>query len=428
MRLRIAALQQRLRGSVLTLISGTALSQLVLFAASPLLTRVYTPDAFGQYAMLSFALSLVLVAATGKYELAILLPEKDDDGWALTGLTCLLAVLVTLMGAASACVWVAYTQPQSLMGAEGISRYGLLALASCMVVLGAWQSTLLVWLNRRKQFSAISACRLVQSATMVLSQLALAPITRGLVGLVIGTIVGLLAGLVIQLMAIWPNRRPVPVLDDLWRLARTHSNLPWHSIPTDLIGTILSQFPVYFIGSRFSVAEVGYYSLAQRTLQAPMQIISNSFGEVFRREAAQLVATRGECRSYFLKTARLLGLVASLAVAATVLFAPPLFAWVFSDVWRQAGEFARIMILMYAMKFISSPLSFMFIIARRTRLDLILHSFFLGILLLSFYLAGDRLHQIETALAIFASYYALMYAAYFFISLNLAGRPVVAAQ
>ena len=87
------SLLTRLRGSVLTLLSGTALAQLILFAASPVLSRVYEPAAFGQYALLSLGLSLVTVLASGKYEIGVLLPEADEEAFALVVLALLLMLM-----------------------------------------------------------------------------------------------------------------------------------------------------------------------------------------------------------------------------------------------------------------------------------------------------------------------------------------------
>ena len=411
----------RLRGSVLTLLSGTALAQLVLFAASPVLSRVYEPAAFGQYALLSLGLSLVTVLATGKYEIGVLLPETDEEAFALVVLACGAAVIVSVVAAIGALLWLWLAAPASWLGQHGSTRFWLVPLAAAMVLLSAWQAVLFVWLNRRRRYRAISLCRIVHAVVMVVMQVTLAATVGGLIGLLLGTVLGIAVCLLLQATSVHRDSLPAsPTRALLSRMARAHANLPMHSIPTDLIGTLLAQFPVFFLGAKFSDATVGLYSLAQRTLLAPMQLISNSVGEVFRTQAASRFAAEGECQIIFRDTVRLLTVVAMAAILVVVLAGPDLFALVFGESWRAAGDYARIVIVLFALKFIVSPVSFMFLIARKTRLDFWLHLGFLALLSLVFVVGRQVLDTVPAALALFVAVYSAMYLLYLVLSWRFA--------
>jgi O-antigen/teichoic acid export membrane protein len=65
--------------NVLTLMTGTTIAQAIPIAISPILTRIYTPEDFGVFALYMSVVSIVSVVATGRYELAIMLPKKDED-------------------------------------------------------------------------------------------------------------------------------------------------------------------------------------------------------------------------------------------------------------------------------------------------------------------------------------------------------------
>lgn len=415
------SLLTRLRGSVLTLLSGTALAQLILFAASPVLSRVYEPAAFGQYALLSLGLSLVTVLATGKYEIGVLLPEADEEAFALVVLAGGVAVAVSAVAALGAWLWLWFMAPAAWLGQQGSARYGLVPLAAAMVLLSAWQAVLFVWLNRRRRYRAISLCRITHAVVMVVTQITLAATVGGLFGLLLGTVLGIAVCLLLQATSVHRDGLPPrPALTLLARMARAHGNLPMHSIPTDLIGTLLAQFPVFFLGAKFSDATVGLYSLAQRTLLAPMQLISNSVGEVFRTQAASQFAAEGQCSSLFRDTVRLLTVVAALAILVVALAGPALFAMVFGESWRAAGDYARIVIVLFALKFVVSPVSFMFLIARRTRLDFWLHLGFLVLLGLVFLVGQRFLDTVPAALALFVAVYSAMYLLYLALSWRFA--------
>ena len=64
----------------------------------------------------------------------------------------------------------------------------------------------------------------------------------------------------------------------------------------------------------------------------------------------------------------LLGCVPALVIFA---FAPDLCAWVFGEPWREAGEFARILAPLYFLNFVASPLSYVFFVAGKQKIELL---------------------------------------------------------
>lgn len=62
--------------NIFTLLSGTIIAQAIPIAISPILTRIYTPDDFGVFALFLAISSVFGSISTAKYELAIALPKK----------------------------------------------------------------------------------------------------------------------------------------------------------------------------------------------------------------------------------------------------------------------------------------------------------------------------------------------------------------
>src|ERR1700722_8176614 len=71
------------------LAGGTMMAQAIAIASSPVLTRLYKPSDFGALQIFISVLGLVLVAATGRYDVAILLPEDEQSSIDLLGLAIL---------------------------------------------------------------------------------------------------------------------------------------------------------------------------------------------------------------------------------------------------------------------------------------------------------------------------------------------------
>ena len=62
-----------------TLSLGILFSQLIIFAAMPILTRLYTPEVFASYALFISLTGIMVPIFTGSYDLAIVTTRKEDD-------------------------------------------------------------------------------------------------------------------------------------------------------------------------------------------------------------------------------------------------------------------------------------------------------------------------------------------------------------
>ncbi len=77
--------------NVLTLVSATGVAQAIALLIYPVLSRIYTPAEHGLFALYMSIISITAIMSTGKYELATMLPEKDEEGASLTILSTLIS-------------------------------------------------------------------------------------------------------------------------------------------------------------------------------------------------------------------------------------------------------------------------------------------------------------------------------------------------
>jgi O-antigen/teichoic acid export membrane protein len=84
---------------VLKLAGGTAGSQVITVAATPIITRLYGPESFGVLATFASILALLNVVSSLRYELAIAVPEDDDEAITLVWLCFVLVAISTALTA-----------------------------------------------------------------------------------------------------------------------------------------------------------------------------------------------------------------------------------------------------------------------------------------------------------------------------------------
>ena len=82
--------------NIITLVTGTTLAQAIPIAISPILTRLYSPEDFGVFAIYFSASMVLSVFATGKYEMAITLPKDKEQSRHLVQLSVFIATLLSL--------------------------------------------------------------------------------------------------------------------------------------------------------------------------------------------------------------------------------------------------------------------------------------------------------------------------------------------
>jgi len=83
--------------NIFSLLLGTGFAQALAIISSPILTRLYSPEEFGVFALYNSVVAVFLVFASGKYEYAFVLPSNKKEAenlFKLSTLTLFLQVLL----------------------------------------------------------------------------------------------------------------------------------------------------------------------------------------------------------------------------------------------------------------------------------------------------------------------------------------------
>lgn len=341
--------------NVLTLMTGTTLAQAIPIAAMPLLTRLYTPEDFGVLALYMSLAGMISVIITARYEVAVMLPERDEDAASLVTLSVCIASAISLV--LLMVVSMFNDDIQVLLNNKAIGPW-LYLLPITVFVTGMWQA-LNYWNNRSKKFKRLAVSRVTQGGGMTLAQFVLGGLSAG--GLVLGYLVGQVGGLMVFLTRTWREDRAVlsrVSLATMLENARRYSKFPKYSTFGALLDNAAVQMPVLMLSKFYDTHIVGIFSLTFRALNLPMSLIATSFSQVlFQRFVVLQRENPDRLAPFVLKLFfGLLGLMVPL-VAFVWVVGPDLFALVFGETWRKAGEYATVLIFAVAIRFAVSPLS-----------------------------------------------------------------------
>jgi O-antigen/teichoic acid export membrane protein len=378
--------QGRLRRAVVVLMTGTAFGQLLVLIASPLLTRLYTPDDFGVLGVFSALLMVFGIAVSLRYELAIPLAEDDASMVNLLALSLLLALLVSSLTGVVVWLWgemiAGWLNTEALQPLLWLLPVGLFAMGC--------NRALIHWATRRQAFGQITRTQMSRSVGQVTVQLGCGYLALGPIGLLAGQIIGQSAGITTLTLAfrrvegsLWRTVR----LRDMARAAARFRNLPTFGAGAALLSNVGRFAPALFVAALYGAQVAGWFALAQRIL-APPVYVSNAVARVYLSEAPRRARAEGTGIYKLFKTTvwRLL-VFGVLALGLVIIAGPQLFGLIFGSVWAEAGRYAQFLAFVSLGQLVVGPIAQTLAIFERQELELACDALRFAVLLLIFFLA-----------------------------------------
>jgi O-antigen/teichoic acid export membrane protein len=336
--------------SVAVLAGGTALGQAITVLVSPILTRLYTPEDFGVLAIYSSILGILSVGASWRYELAIPLPERDEDAVNLVALSLGIVVLMTLVVGLG--TWLLENHIVHWLNAPDLRAY-LWLLPIGMLLVGSYQ-VFNYWAVRKQAFRVIAKTRLYQGFGAALTQIVCGFLKSGPVGLITGQIVGQSAGIVILASLFRKPGFRIPQVKSVEHVAKRYVRFPKLSILPAFVNAVGLQLPIIVLNTFYGNEVTGWFSLAQKVFGIPLSIISSATSQVLFGQAANHRRSRYEMESLFWKAIRQQSLL-SLPLILLIPLTPILFPLVFGYIWQESGVYAAVWLPSLIANFIASP-------------------------------------------------------------------------
>lgn len=341
--------------NVATVASGTAIAQAITVLASPILTRLYGPEAFGIFGVFAAVAGVIAVGSTMQLDMAMVLPKQDNDAVNLLSLSFLLSWATFALSLA---VLSFFQQPIAV--AMGFPNYAGYTWLLAFVMLGSVNVQILShWAVRTKQFFLISLSAIVVAIVASLFKIGAGFLDFGVGALIVGAIIGYVVHACLLARSLplkqWRVILPSVNREQILRVVKAHSDFPLYRTPQVVINSFSSNLPGILLASLFSPAVAGFYFLAKRVLKMPAGLISESVRKVFYPKAAEIAHVGGDLRFAVIKATLGLAGVGLVPLFVILVFGPRLFALVFGEEWRIAGDYARWLALWVYFAFINVP-------------------------------------------------------------------------
>lgn len=325
---------------MLLVAGGTVLAQSITAGATPLLTRLYGPDALGALAaVLAFAGVLGPVAGVC-LPVAIVLAADEEGVAALSRTARLVALPIGAAAALMAPLFLMEVRQAGVPWGVLVAAVWLLVTTSVAVQIVQQQVV------RAQDFALLGLLAVVQAGVFAVAQVS--------VGLLGGDPTLLIAvsatySLIFVAVAISTSRyRRIRALVGRSRASvrstfARYRDFPRYRAPQVLINAVGLHLPTLLL-TLVDIRWAGLFLITHRVLALPVLFVGKAISDVIYPRVVGL-ARRGDSPFALLRKWTLVSTVVSLPIALVLLAAGEwLFALVFGQEWAQAGLLAQAMV------------------------------------------------------------------------------------
>lgn len=359
-----------IKKNVFKIASGSLISQLILFAFTPVLSRAFEPDVLGTYALFTTLYSILAGISTLRYELSIPSPKSGKKAWGLTAVTISSSLFFSL------CILLLMLFLLFLCNVNFPPSFLFIPVG---IIILSFQIICLQWSARRKNYTRYSIALSINSFSnigLVLILLCLG--FKSVDVLIYGFISGIICSTMFLLSE--PDFRFRQFIKNMslfstpryiLRTIKLNIEYPKYMLPTFLLASAATSAPVLIIGMFKSHADVGFYSLASRFLMVPGVIIGGAISEAVRAELFSRFHKKTELYSIVRRILLWGGGACILFMLVIALVGDKIFIFILGEKFVPAANIIIPLSLATCFALLIQPLQALFIVLNRQRLNLI---------------------------------------------------------
>lgn len=318
-----------------TLLSGNVLAQVISLVAYFALTRIFSTEDYGLYAIFYSYIEVLIILSTCKYELAVVAADSDREASAVARYTMRLNAAVSVVLLTLALVlWLAGALPGNF------AQLGwMVLLIPPMVFLCGTSRVYSFLFNRDHSYRTMALSETVNAAAAAVVKIALGLLGVLQAGMPVGTVAGRAVGNMIYRLKMKQMER-VPLAEQR-AAARKHRNFPLYVATKDFVNSFSSNLPFLWLALYFDRADVGLFSLALTFTFRPVNILNVAFEQVLYARTAEGVRQGQSVIGMIRKFLLVVNVVALPLFVLAWFVAEPVFGFCFGGRWEGCGVYVR---------------------------------------------------------------------------------------
>lgn len=335
--------------------SGNIGAKLIGILSAPVITRIYSPEDYGIFAIFTSFVGILGTFSTLRYHITIPIAQNEKLADNLLKLSFLISFSLSLLLGLIIIMGGDFLTKQ--FGFTQIKPY-LWILPLAFLGQGMYHS-LSNWTVRKKYFRVITRTKITQSISSSTIKIFLGLLGFRPLGLLLGIIALESAGIISILKKFLKEKvvffKTLP-LSEIKSAAIRYKKFPLFQTWSHLLQNLALQLPVIFVAYFYGAKVAGIFGLAHNIVNMPLTLIVRSVSEVFYSEIANYgISNPKKIFQLTISIIKKMAFLSILPLSFIILFGPSFFSVIFGSEWYEAGIFARFLSIMIFTKIIASP-------------------------------------------------------------------------
>ena len=354
--------------SVSILVSGQFVSQILTLAAIPIVSRLYTEQAFGEYAIYSSTASIIVGIGAMGLSSAIMAPkelQRSKDVF-------FTAFVIEMVVFSIFLVVAIFIAPSFHLYDISIPYIVAIVLCYIYMVLYGFSALLSTFVNKLQRNRILFWNSVITAICILVITIPLGYFGFGALGFIIAGICGSLAADIQMLIKVNPFQR-ILSLKEMGSVCREYKEYILFQFPSNWLNTFYFQLPNQVFSAFYGNAALGGYAMSERVVGYPTRLVAAPVGTIYFRHATQYIH-EGRVNDLGKFTYSFITKILKIAFFPTVLFmvfSEQLFCFVLGNNWGTAGLIASILAIQYVFKFCEQCITYCLVVLGKQKVNLV---------------------------------------------------------
>lgn len=407
--------------------SGTALAQMVAFALSPLVSRIYTPEDFGILGLYSAMIGFMSAIVGFNYQIAIVVPEKNSEAQKLVSLVF---ALITIKIIILSLTLFFFVKPifQFFEATALIDYWWLLPIG---LFLDSAARINYYWCLREKRYDRIGTSAVIKATINNGGKVIGGLFYPKAITMILCTISAFAVYYLLLQTSNYRNLRKEVhrltlgksrlYIKELYQTLLKYYDYLLYRTPQYALLIISQILPTFLLAAWFNSAAVGAFALAKTVISAPQELLGKSVYTVFFPKITQMHNKGQRIGPIIVKATGILFLIALVPFGLIGAFGEPIFTLVFGHQWGTAGIYAQWMSIGLIFDFANRGISASLPVLRKQNFSLVVQICLFVLQFISIYVGATYFHSDIWAMMLYGLSYGvvnILYILYFLVFLK----------
>ena len=351
------------------LIIGTGLVQIIPVLLQPILRRIYSDEDFGNFAIYYSIISVLSIAANLRYSNSIVIPKEKREAIALLSGSLMLNVVFSIVLFTLLLLFGKPIFEYFKLSSFFIDYFWVFPLG---VFLISFNLTFNFWLTRMKKYQGIVINKGARRISEGIFQYSLSNIWKN-GGLIIGSLIGDFINLIVFVFQFKNSEGSFKDIKktDLKSSMKNQKEFPKYSLFPAFLDVLSVNLPIIFLSLFYSKSILGQFDGSRQLLALPLALISVSLSQVLYQKLVELINDNKPVFPIIKINFLILTGLAIIGTLIITFFGVPLCQLILGEKYLLAGKISEILIYSFAVRFIISPLSIIFVATKKLKISAI---------------------------------------------------------